>query len=238
MHLLRPFAFLAATPSLIGVFILLGDDFNVGMLWLLGPALVAGLVLSPRFYPLELVGKKATDRMNAAWKRTFKDLGWLSLGYLVVLFVWAIVVQFVDTDASAFGLAPLLALFAGGAALLGTLVGMLVVLPIITLVQQTRIALGPNAADRAAIAGAVLLLSVVVFVGTLVGATSIEDGHSSRGRAWAAIFVLLTGVQTEDARVTSEPLAWIARVSLVILIASGFALYRISRGRRKPKVEA
>ena len=238
MQRLRSWAYLTAVPSVVGVVILaIGDEFNLGMLWLLTPAFLAGLVLSPRFYPLELIGAKATARMNALWKRTFIDLAWLSLGYLVILIGWAVAVQFIEPDGSAFGLAPLLALFCGGAALLGTLTGMVVVLPVIALVEQSRAARRGEPANRPVVAGAVLLLSGIIFVVTLVAASSIESSGSSRGRGLTAVFVVLTGLQTDEDRITSEPLAWVARIAFIVLVASGIALYRLSRGPRRPKPE-
>lgn len=235
MHRLRNWAYATATLSIIGVVILaIGDDFTIGMLWLLTPALLAGLVLSPRFYPLELVGAAATARMNAAWKRTFIDIGWLAGGYLVVLLGWAVAVQFIEPDGSAFGLAPLLAVFCGGAALLGTLVGMLTVLPIITLVEQSRLATRRGAVNLGAVAGAILLLSVITFAISVVAATSIEGG-SGRSRGLLALLVVVTGVETDDAQITSQPMAWVARVSLLGIILSGIALYRLSRRRRPPR---
>jgi len=232
MNRLRIWAYAAAVPSIVGVVILLGDNFDLGMLWLLLPPVASGLMLSQRFYPLQLSGTKATERMNGLWKRTIIDIGWLSGAYLVLLFAWAIAVQFIDTDGSVFGLAPLLALFAGGAALLGVLAGFLTVLPIVTLVQQAHHALRREPVDREAIAGALLLLSAIVFVVALVAATSIEGG-SSRSRGWSAIFVLLTGLQSEDARITSEALAWTARIALIVLVASGFVFYRLARAWRR-----
>ena len=63
--LIRPIAFAATVPALVGVFLMTVGDVDTGILWLLVPALASGLVLSVRFHPLRLTGDAATRRMNA-----------------------------------------------------------------------------------------------------------------------------------------------------------------------------
>jgi hypothetical protein len=231
---LRLLAFVVASPAIVGAWILAGDtdDIDPAMAWLLIPALAAGLVLSARFYPLRITDAD-TERMNREWKRSFADIGILSLANLVILMVSAVAHQFVDSDGSAFAVAALVSLLAGGAALLGVLGSFLTVLPAITLAGSLRRMVARRPVDAEPAAGATLLLSVAIFATSLVLATSVETSGSSRSEAWVAIFVLLTGIQSDDARITSEPLAWVARVFLGLIVASIVWLSLLSRKRKR-----
>jgi len=230
---LRLLAFAVCLPAIFGAWLLVdADDFTTAMLWLLLPAAAAGLALSPRFYPLRLTDADAAF-MNAAWKRTFADTALIALAYVVVLFASAVATQFVDADLTTFPVALLIAAMAGAAVLLGVIGSFLTLMPLLTLLR----ALAGHGRDTETVAGATLLLSVSVFATSLVLATSIDTGGSPRGEAWTAIFVLVTGLESEDARIVSQPLAWVARVALAGIVASAVPLAVASR-RRKQAIEA
>jgi len=229
---LRLIAFAVCLPAAIGAWLLVDGDFDVAMAVLLLPALAAGVVLSSRFYPLQLSSSQ-TERMNAAWKRTMADIGWISVAYLVVLMLSAVATQVVDPDASAFPVNALIAVLAGAAALLGVLGGFITILPIVTLARSGGRLVTRRPVDAEETAAAVLLLSVGVFATSLVLATNIDTGGSPRGEAWTAIFVLITGLQSDDARIVSEPLAWVARAALLAIVASIVVLARASARRKQ-----
>lgn len=226
---LRLLAFALCLPAVYGAWLLVDpDDFSSAMVWLLIPAAAAGLALSSRFYPLRLTDAD-TAFMNAAWKRTFADAALIALAYLVILFASAIATQFVDADLTAFPVALLVAAMAGSAVLLGVIGSFLTLMPLLTLIR----ALAGHGRDVETIAGATLLLSVAVFATSLVLATNIDTGGSPRGEAWTAIFVLVTGLESEDARIVSQPLAWVARVALACLVASAVPLVVAGRRRKR-----
>lgn len=226
---LRLLAFAVCLPAIYGAWLLVdADDFTAAMLWLLIPAVAAGLTLSARFYPLRLTDAD-TAFMNAAWKRTFADAALIALAYLAILFASAVATQFVDADLTAFPIALLIATMAGAAVLLGVIGSFLTLMPLLTLLR----ALAGHGRNTETIAGATLLLSVSVFATSLVLATSIDTGGSPRGEAWTAIFVLVTGLESEDARIVSQPLAWVARVALVGIVASTMPLVMTARRRKR-----
>ena len=231
---LRIVAFAVAAPAVVGAWILADEsgDVDAAMAWLLIPALAAGLVLSRRFYPLRITDADSSH-MNRAWKLTFADVGLIAVGYLVILMISAVVLQFVSPDGSAFFVAAFVALLAGGAALLGVLGSFLTIMPAITLAGALGRIVGRRAVDVEQAAGATLLLSVAVFATSLVLATSIETSGSSRTEAWVAIFVLLTGIQSDEARITSEPLAWVARLALALIVASVVWLAVLAQRRKR-----
>lgn len=230
---MRALAFIACLPAVVGAWLLVdADDFTTAMAWLLIPAVAAGLILSQRFYPLRL-STEQNERMTAAWKRTFADAGLIALGYLVILFGSAVATQFVDSDLSAFPVNALIALLAGAAALLGVVGGFLTVLPIVMLVRSLARLVTGRPADAAETAGAVLLLSVAVFATAIVLATTVDTGGSPRSEAWTAIFVLVTGIQSDDARIVSEPLAWVARGALAVIVGSIIWLSLIARREKR-----
>lgn len=229
--LLRPIAFAAAVPALVGVFHIAVGDVDTGMLWLLVPALASGLALSIRFHPLRLTGDGATRRMNATWKRTVIDIGWIALGYLVALLIGAVVTQVVDPDVSAFAIAPLLAFIAATTALLGVLASFIVILPLALLVGQLRSRIRGEKVDLTVAAIALLLLSVTAFAVSVTFATDIE-GTSSRGKVLPAVLLMLTGIETENAQIASQPLLWVARLSIALVVACTVVLYREDRRRK------
>ena len=220
-------------PALYGAWLLIGaDDVTEAMLWLLLPASAAGIALSPRFYPLRLTDAD-TDFMNAAWKRTFADAGLITLGYVVILFASAIGSQATDPDLSVFPVGVFIAIMAGGTVLLGVVGSFLTLMPLLTLGRMVVRRIGGERGDAEQALGATLLLSVAVFATSLVLATSIDTGGSPRSEAWTAIFVLVTGIQSDDARIVSEPLAWVARAGLASIIASAIPLAVMARRRKR-----
>jgi len=229
--LIRPIAFAATVPALVGVFLMAVGDVDTGILWLLVPALASGLVLSVRFHPLRLTGDAATRRMNAAWKRTAIDIGWIGLGYLVTLLIGAVVTQFIDSDVSALAVAPLLAFLAATTVLLGALASFLILLPLALLVTAVRSRLRGEKTDAMAAAIALLLLAIVAFAVSITLATEIE-GTSSRGAVLPALLLILTGVETETAHIASHPLAWVARVTIVLIVVAIVFVSRESRRRK------
>jgi hypothetical protein len=229
----RALALLACLPAVVGAWLLVdADDIGPAMAWLLLPAVAAGVILSQRFYPLRLTSRD-TERMNALWKRTFADVGWIALGYLVVLFASAIATQVVDPDVTVFAVNPFIAFLAGAAALLGVVGGFITVLPVVTLVVTLARLVAGKTPDAGQTAAATLLLSVAVFATSLVLATAIDTGGSPRGEAWTAIFVLVTGIESEEARIVSQPLAWVARVALAAIVGSIVWLAAIARREKR-----
>ena len=230
---LRLLAFVVCLPALYGAWLLIGaDDVTEAMLWLLLPALAAGIALSPRFYPLRLTDAD-TDFMNAAWKRTFADAGYLTLGYAVILFASAIASQTVDADLTVFPVGVLIAVMAGGTVLLGVIGSFLTLMPLLTLGRLAAHRLRGERGDVEQALGATLLLSVAVFATSLVLATSIDTGGSPRSEAWTAIVVLVTGLESQEARIVSQPLAWVARGALAGIVASAVPLAVMARRRKR-----
>ena len=220
-------------PALYGAWLLIdADDFTEAMLWLLLPAAAAGLVLSARFYPLRITDAD-TVFMNAAWKRTFADAGFITLAYVVMLFASAIGSQTVDPDLTVFPVAIFIAIMAGGTVLLGVVGSFITVMPLLTLGRMGVRRIGGERIDAEQAVGATLLLSVAVFATALVLATNIETGGSPRSEAWTAIFVLVTGLESEDARIVSQPLAWVARLALAGIVASAVPLAVMARRKKR-----
>ena len=223
---LRLIAFVVCLPALVGAWLLVdADDIGVAMAWLLIPAAAAGLVVSLRLWGVRLGD---SPRMNAAWKRIFADCALIALGYLVILFASSVATQFVDADGSVFGVGVFIAFLAWGAVLLAVVASFLTLLPLATLLAL----LLRRSVDAEEALAAALRLALGVFATAIVLATSVDTGQSPRGEAWTAIFVLITGIQSHDARIVSEPLAWIARVALAVLVGCGIALVVRARRRR------
>ena len=225
---------LAAAPAVVGLWIgLVADDLDVGIPWLLAPCFAAGLVTSSR---VRLVGPHVSGGRDVPrvhrQRSVAGDLALVAAGVFGLGLVLAFVaVARGEDDATIWYLPPLLALLGGGAALLAFLVGVLVVVPLITLAGLVvRRGSGPVA--RSDVLTCLLLPTTTAFA-TLVS-TSVDSDGPSRSFPARSLPALLAGADTEAATITSHALLWGARAALLALVVELVLLVRAKRFEAGP----
>lgn len=229
----RQAVLLVASVSLVGLWIsLVGDDIDVGAAWLIGPCLLAGLLTSAR---VRLVGPHASggpDVPRVHRQRSVAgDLALVAVGVLGAgLVLTFVAVARGEDDATIWFVALALALLGGGSAILGVLVGLLVVVPVITLVGL--LARHRRSATTGADVLLCLLLPTITAFATLT-ATAVDSEGPSRSFVVRSLPALLAGADTEGTTVTSHPLFWAARAVLAMLVVELVLLVRVKRAEAR-----
>jgi hypothetical protein len=111
------------------------------------------------------------------------------------------------------------------AELLGILVGMIVLWPVVVLLQALA-----RRGDRAprTILTMVLLLLVAVSGATATAALDTHGWGPSRG-AGEAMLAVVFGVPLDAVTVRSEPMLWVTRVLVAVMVACVVAVFRVER---------
>ncbi|VXB55476.1 conserved membrane hypothetical protein [Microbacterium sp. 8M] len=121
------------------------------------------------------------------------------------------------------------------AELLGILVGMIVLWPVVVLLQALT-----RRGDRAprTILTMVLLLLVAISGATATAALDTHGWSPSRGSG-LAMFAVVFGVPIDAVTVRSEPMLWVTRVLVAVMVACVLAYFRVERreerARRAPR---
>jgi hypothetical protein len=223
-------AFALAAVGEVALLVLTPDpDWGTGITSVLCAMAIAGLVVGLRWNPFDSLESRnrvrAAEQTSREGRRTALDLLLLDLVLVVLAFPLGVVVVVRDDDPTGWFLSLMFAFLSAIGLLLAWLVDMLVVLPVVTLVATL---IGRTGSNRVA----AMLLAIVGFAIAVTFAVPTEShGYVGRGgRLLEAVGVLLGVPFREPA---SPALLWIARLALVLVVASMVWFAREGRAARR-----
>jgi hypothetical protein len=239
LYVTRVIGWILAVVSAYGLLDVFADEpgdvrFDSGMWWMLGWLALAGLIATLRFFPSEReVDRQGVesidDRVLTFWSTFLVDLvvvvGVLIVGGYVTVFVSGAA----ERDLSLWA-APLFLAFMGFVAWsFGVIVGHFVALPL----QLLAFTLG-RAASGGHMRPSVWSYAVILFgiaIGITLGLFAL-NWHGWIAR-WLVLFVILTGIEIPGfIEIVNQPLAWIARIVLILTFLIGWLGSRAQRTER------
>jgi MFS family permease len=227
-------AFALAAVGEVALLVLTPDpDWGTGITSVLCAMAIAGLVVGLRWNPFDSLESRnrvrAAEQTSREGRRTALDLLLLDLVLVVLAFPLGVVVVVRDDDPTGWFLSLMFAFLSAIGLLLAWLVDMLVVLPVVTLVATL---IGRTGRNRVAASLAAMLLAIVGFAIAVTFAVPSEShGYVGRGGRLVEAVGVLLGVPFREP--ASPALLWIARLALVLVVASMVWFAREGRAARR-----